>query len=1308
MSSVRHGVFHAHSMFSLHDSTQTPEEMVKWAKEHGCESITLTDHGSLLGVDDFMEAGQKYGVNTIPGVETYLENREHLILIPMDNEGFTSISHAIREANVFQEKVGEVDCPIMKDEILMRFKGNTHVIASSACIKGPIANILLSGYQIKKKLQKEIAKADILKEAETKYETAKQSYEMYAEKVKELKRSKTEYTKFLNDSYLKRIEKSTGETREAMEALKNKAEEMVPKIEKKIAEFTEQRKSWKKCADRLKNTVKKKAAIMEQIQNTAIPDQQELYERAKEKLCYLKSIFPYFFLEVQYHGLEQERLVMPLIVQLARETDTPLIAGQDAHMTYDTEDCVRARQIVRFNYFKHHQEVSEVDRTLYLMTDQQLEQALLQCIDAEAVKEALENVSILKDCHVRFVKENHYPKCRTEQNFESLLMEARNRKVNDGTWNETYEARLQREMKIISEMGYIDYHLVVRDYCNEMRKLGTIPRKELKNMPLDFSKADAWIEEKGFRTGIGVGPGRGSAAGSLVCYLLGITNIDPIKYGLLFDRYLNPERVSMPDIDTDVKTSLRPYIIRYLKWKYGERAVCSIMTKTTYAAKNSIQMAGRDRMFELFPKEKDRCTKNEEKRKAYRKEHTLVLSDMIPETPGITLSACESMFQKKYMNDPEKCLIWKRAKLLEGKLSSTGVHAGGIVISDNDNINDYVPLAYSEDDEKKETAKKVWAAQCDMIQIENKGLLKMDLLGLNTLDVLSDCLQLVEKHHGIAIDIDHIEFEEDVFREIYAKGNTNSVFQFESSGMKSMLKEFQPTCFEDLILLVAAYRPGPMQFLPDIIARKHHRIPLTYRIKELEPILATTYGGIIYQEQVMQIFQSLAGYSLGQADLVRRAMSKKKEEKLKVERTAFVYGDEERGIKGCVSNGIDAQKADELFDELIEFAKYAFNKSHAAAYALVSYQTAWLKYHYPVEFQCAMFNNKDVDKYQPVYEDCRGKIEILPLSIQASQYEFTIEDQKIRYGFHGIKGVGEIASVTPILWDRKQKGFYRSFGDFLLRNASVNEKGKWILPNKKLVQAFIDSGCFDCVANDREELNRMYEEVASKVSHSKESLESIIDEREKKCDFSQKNTKYNREQEANLLGNIISENPLKKYREEAYYGCAPIGEIPPGISLIMGYVSAITEKTSRSGNEMLIINLVGETGTCDVMFMKKRFTKAVMDVYLNQVIRMEVSTNDGSHFGRAIQMLRPTDSGYYLNLDTLEKTNEVAGIMNSFQSTKGSIRLTVQFHYKKTGEPFNRPYTKEYLVSLSVINSLHAQRILMLGREEYKKKEAVA
>lgn len=1348
-----YGINHAHSMFSLNDSTLSPNRMVERAKEIGAKNITLTDHGTLLGVDDFMDAGEKYGVNTIPGVEAYIENREHFILVARDYEGFVDISKAVREANTnIEHESKKLAFPIMKKDVIEEFfKGNTHVYATSACIKGPVAQVLLKN----KKIQR--AKDGMLKKIQ-KYESANTIYDKYAPikeqytaEIKAVKNNIKLYNKYLSSKYDKEIEKkekelaksvaedaqmtlfggtmnSSGLIKQALEEMKkNKetakaaletAEEDLKSLEKKKASVDTIVKESKDKAKKYKSTLKA-------IDEIEFYKEEDLYNEAKETALYYKSIFPYFFLEIQNHGLENELYVMPILCQIADETGIPLIASNDSHMADNSEDCILARQTIRFNYFSKHQELFPADKEVYMKPENELFKALSESVGEEYAKRALDGLDILDECKVVFPKEKHYPKVKEGPSFDELLEEARQKKIDNGEWDEEHEKRLRYEIKIIKEMGFVDYHMVVRDFCFKARELGVVPRDKLHLMPVDFSKTKDWIAQKGYKVGIGVGPGRGSAAGSLVCNLLGITNIDPLKYDLLFERYLNPERVTMPDIDSDIKTSLRPYIIKYLKWYYGEKAVCSIMTKTTYAAKGAIQAAGRDRASELYmslPK-----AENDEKTREFMK-LAYKISDAIQD--GENLKDYEETFNREYANNKEAQIIWRRAKLIEGVVTTTGTHAGGVVISDNGNINDYVPLAWNED-------KNVWAAQCDMVKIEEKGLLKMDVLGLRTLDSISYTLHLIEDLHGISIDIDKIPIEPEVI-ELFAKGDTNNVFQFESDGMKSMLKEFEPETLLDLVLLNAAYRPGPMDFIPEIIARKRWerdgrrgeapKSSITLKNKTLDGILESTYGCPIYQEQIMQIFRQMAGYSLGRADEVRRAMSKKKEEKLKKEKAFFINGNEKeiedakakieelkkqletcseedrqdieikiskikipQPIEGCVAkHGVSAEDADKLFEQMMPFAKYGFNKSHATAYTVVAYMTAWLKYHYPSEFICGMFNTKEQDAYGPIIEDCKAhKINLLPPDINKSYYDFTIEDGNIRFGFKGINGIGNESAVDMIVSERSKIASetpYTSLKDLMNRVQKETEDGGVQRLDKGIMKALIYSGALDGIVSNREQGVKNFEMLLDFQNTSPDGLltDDIISSL--KLEVLPPNKIENRKLELKYLGVIVGDNPLDSYQDEATYGCTKVDEIQDGKANVMGLVIDVENKKSKKGNDMQIVTLDTPSGYCSVLFVNSAY---MFDGFVGSVVSIGVEAKDTTLFGKAIEFLNAEFKTYRKDFKDIEEWKKEAKYINEHKNT-GREKLYVSSPFvREEVLPYSRVYGP-FSVSEEVIKNIKA------------------
>lgn len=1332
---------HNHSYYSLNDAPQSPEEYVRRCKELGFTSVALNDHGTLLGVYPFMDACKKYGINGVPGIEAYskvcpavmnrlskyepyLSGRTHLIINPKNYKGYQSLCYASKEASANIEKLIKMSYPVMVCEVVERyFKDNANVFATSACVQGAIGYILLTNFRIKRKLQKEEAVCEEFAEPYRKYTVENEILMSLCDKLKEKKKAYTSHAKFLKPAHeakismlqtkIKEMEdngkqdgkkyKRTKESFDAAVAAFNDAKEAVPVIQEEVHALESKRDAQKIIVADLKKGVNKYLNAKKKIDAQFYIPEDELYECAKMQLEYYKSIFKEFFIELQYHGIDTEEYVMPILLQLAEETNTPIIAANDAHVSDNSESSFETRRIIRYNYFNKSQVSDDADRQLYVKSDWELIDALSSVIPEEKAKEAVRNTDIFHECHVVIPEnEEHYPSVKdSEENFDRLLHEARQKRIDNGTWNETYEARLNHEVEVIKRMGYVDYHMVVRDFCNEARFLGVIPKEDLIHLSSNFDEVHEYVKEKGYKCGVGAGPGRGSAAGSLVCYLLGITNIDPIKYNLLFERFLNPERVSMPDIDTDIKTSLRPTIIKYVQWKYGERAVCSIATETKYMAKSAVQMAGRERasqLYDMLPK-KDAKLKQQQ----YLYNITDKISKIIPEKPNVTLADCEDDFRKTF-SGKEEAIIWEHAKLLEGLVCGTGIHAGGVIISDSDNVNDYVAVSWNEEN-------KIWAAQCDMIKAEEIGLLKMDMLGLLFLDCISDCLHLIKKHRNIEINIDEIPLDDEkVFSEIYSKGNTNSVFQVESSGMKSMMRDFKPTCLEDLIILVACYRPGPMQYLDDIIAVKNGRKQLTYKTPELEDILCTTYGATVYQEQVMQIFQKLAGYSLGAADMVRRAMSKKKEEKLAIERKSFINGDEERGIDGCVANGIDPQIANRLFDEMMDFAKYAFNKSHAASYALVSYQTAWLKYNYPLEYMCSMFNNKNIDSFEPLYSDCnQSGIQVLPPDINRSQYAFTIEGDSIRYGFSGIKGIGEasVDMVKNVIIDGRKDGDYLSFQDFIIRtftietNAGGEKKVSFI--DKKTVQSMIKAGCFDSVYEYSRQTLIDFTERWPSISADGKS-----DDEARKCvadaingiqlPMIQKDIAFNMSCEVEKLGTILSEHPLDKYKNDKDYGCTPLDSLSSGSSVsVFGFVASAELKKSKKGNNMIIVTLQGKCGTGTIFLMNSLYDRysGNMDELERNVIRVTGTVNDGGTiFANDIRSIQRDEGDYFLELKDIKSTSFMMDLRKKNIGER-YIKVKILFHYAWSKNQLVRrqPYVHEFLFSDEEMESVKSEGI---------------
>lgn len=1312
--------YHIHSMYSLFDSTSEPEDIVKKCKELDLKNIVLNDHDSLLGIESFMDAGKKYGINTIPGIEISMP--EHLILIAKNYKGYQEISAALKEANKNIKKIGKhINKPIFSKDILTKyFKNSNNIIATSACIQGTISQILLTNKERFKKELAELKKLETTNEEFILYNEYNQKYLAAKEISSTLEKKRKLYEKTLSkenkEKILKDNEKlkelkvkqaSLDEEKKKYENLQKKREKIENSIRENLALIQEAKSNYnqvisilekkneekiefKKRRDKFKNASKKQEDINRKLIELKPIDQATLYEQAKEELVFYKSIFKDFYIELQYHGMDEEAYVMPILLKMAKETDTSWLIANDAHLIDNSNESIEARRLIRYNYFEKPQEISEFDKELYIKSKDELKAILSQIIDEEDINIGIDNLSILEDCKVDFPNEKHYP-CAEGVDFDTEIEKARQELINKGIWSEEYQQRLDYEVEVIKKMGFVDYHMNVYVISKISRLLGKIPKDRLAEIPDDFNEIEEWLSTQNYHSGIGIGDGRGSAAGSLVCYMLHITNVNPLTYDLIFDRYLNPERVTMPDVDSDIKTSLRPTIIKYLQWKYGIDAVCSIATVTTFAPKGAIQFAGREMKDRLYPNKESFESKDFMNR-------YLKMSDVIPEDdPKASFKKYEKNIIELYGNDKQMMEVLHNAIMLENKIKGTGVHAGGVVISDNSNINEYVPLAYNDN-------KNVWVAQCDMVRLEEKGLLKMDLLGLNTLDCISDCMQLVEKYRGIIIDLDDIPFEDCIFEGIYSKGLTNSVFQFESAGMKNMLTRFRPNCIEDLIILVSMYRPGPMQYLDDVIAVKRGEKEVTYICDDLKPILSKTYGAIVYQEQVMKIFQDLAGYTLGGADTVRRYMSKKKEDKLAQEREAFINGDYARGIAGCKAKGISEDVANALFDQMMDFASYAFNKSHAAAYAILSYKTAYLKYHYPIEFMCAMFNNSESEDYAILVDDCREfGIKVLPPCINHSAYDFSIEGNAIRYGFKGIKGLGDANREELINISNKRK--YNDFSDFICKNMSADDTGLVTgFPKKGLIEILIKAGCFDSLHKNREDLYKkwtsLYTENFKKLSLK--TVKGIIEDMS--ISTLPCNKQFIYEMELDLLNNVISEDPLEQYQDDEIYECVPINQLnnDKGCS-IYGFALKSENIVNKKGNKEIIVDLLGKMGKCKIHIQGKLYETFSNKLYEinNHVLKFKGNAYGSIHFYASdIQSLNAIVPEYLIELNDLTSHNLVNSILK--KSSKGSTIIHVQYSYDEHEKRLIFPHWKKISINDDTLHEIEEHNINLKQYQTFK------
>ena len=909
---------------------------------------------------------------------------------------------------------------------------------------------------------------------------------------------------------------------------------------------------------------------------------RSMYEDAKEAALRYQEIFgkDNFFLELQDHGIAQQQMVNQQLMRLHEETGIPMVATNDVHYTY--QDDVESHDILLC--LQTGKKLADEDRMRYeggqyfVKSPQEMAELFPYAL------EALENThKIAMRCNVEIefgvTKLPRYdvPEGYTAWEYlNKLCFEGLQERYQPVT--EELKERLTYELNTIQNMGYVDYFLIVWDFIKYARDHDIM-----------------------------VGPGRGSAAGSLVSYTLGITKLDPIKYDLLFERFLNPERVSMPDIDIDFCFERRQEVIDYVVRKYGKDRVVQIVTFGTLAARGVIRDVGR--VMDLPYAQVDTIAK------------------MIPNELNITIDKALKMnpeLARVYAQDEQIHHLIDMAKRLEGLPRHTSMHAAGVVISQKD-VDEYVPLSRASDG--------TITTQFTMTTLEELGLLKMDFLGLRTLTVIQNAVHLIEKDTGIRLDMDKIDYDDKKVLDSIGTGKTDGIFQIESPGMKNFMKELKPQSLEDIIAGISLYRPGPMDFIPQYIRGKNHPETITYDCPQLESILKPTYGCIVYQEQVMQIVRSLAGYTLGRSDLVRRAMSKKKASVMEKERQNFVYGNEAEGVPGCIVNGIEEKVANKIYDDMIDFAKYAFNKSHAAAYAVVSYQTAYLKYYYPVEFMAALMTSV-IDNPSKVSEyilSCRKMgIQILPPDINCGEGAFSVDGNSIRYGLSAIKSVGKPV-IRAIVEERKAGGIFQNMKDFVTRMT-----GREI--NKRAIENFIKAGAFDCLEGNRHQKMMVYPRIVDSVVQERKNamagqmtLFDIVGEEDKKAfEISLPDVpEYDKEEllafEKEVLGVYISGHPLENYTAMMEKNITAItsdfqpddeigaARVRDGQSVVVGGI--ITEKTvkyTKNNKVMAFLTLEDLVGTVEIIVFPRDYEKnhLLMDEESKVFIRGRVAAED--------------------------------------------------------------------------------------------------
>ena len=975
-------------------------------------------------------------------------------------------------------------------------------------------------------------------------------------------------------------------------------------------------------------------------------------EAAKKSALWFKSIFGEdYYLEIQNNGIKEQVLVNQKLIQLSKELDIPLLATNDSHYL-KKEDAYNHEVLLCIQTGKR---MSDEDRMRF-ETDELYIKSPEEMMDYfKAVPDAIENtVKVAEKCNVEFeFGHTILPNYDVPEEFATHY-DYLKKLTDDGIRNRYGEnpskdiiERKEYELGVIKKMGYVDYFLIVWDYVH-------------------YAKSH----------GIPVGPGRGSGAGSIVAYAIEITDIDPIKYGLIFERFLNPERISMPDFDIDFDYEKRQDVIDYVARKYGHDHVSQIITFGTMAAKMVIRDVARVLDYPYAEADK--------------------LAKMIPNEIHITISKAMEInkeLKDLYDTNLEVKKLLDIAMALEGMPRQASTHACGIIIAREPVVN-YVPL-YARDG--------VISTQYIMTTLEELGLLKMDFLGLRTLTVIRDAKELIKKNRGIDVEFDKDMADPKVYK-LWQDGDSVGIFQFESQGMTNFMKELKPDCLEDIIAGVSLYRPGPMDQIPRYIANKKDPEHAVYTHPALKPILKVTYGCMVYQEQVMQIVRDLAGYSLGRADLVRRAMGKKKLDVMAKERENFVHGKlDENGnveIPGCVRNGIDEASANKIFDEMSEFAKYAFNKSHAACYAVVAYQTAYLKAYYPAEFMSAMLNSflGNLDKIPIYINECKkSNIAILKPDINKSYTKFTATDNSVRFGLGSIKNVG-LAAVDAIVKERENGGEFKDFTDFAERIY-----GEAV--NKKCIESLIRAGAFDNMGKTRCTLIASYEQIIDTIadsqkknftnqitmfdiSNSEEDIQKMKYNYMEMDEFSEKELLS---MEKEMLGIYISGHPLEKYRKQldevTNFNTAQIEEameqmtagekcdLQDGQSVkLAGVITKIKKKFTKSNKVMAFVTIEDLYGSCELIVFESCYNKCSNLLMEESLILCEgrISIRDENDITIIANQITELKSNSQRKLviditDLPEETKEkLRGTIKFFEGEQNNLKVNVKTNGKET------------------------------------------
>ena len=1246
-------VFDVYSQHSIKQSTMTIKDVVKRASEAGAKAVALADMYSATGMIDFIKQCQKKGLKSIVGITLRYRPEINvpegdIAVFAKNYEGYMDLCSLISDSYVAVEKGAEH--PTIDKEILGKYGKNGNIFVTTSGLNGVLASLFFGNDEINEEI--EALKKKIVNynnPDDPAYIKNKELAEENNREIERLLKQREECSILSKKTYKKRkvaLELLKGEEREAEEkrimaeeAESEEAKKELDRINNAISRLRKKVSSVNAYIKQMEKTHKNYTGLDRQIKELEaklVPDESRgIYINAicNELICLVGH--DNFYLEIQFHRDERELPVMKELSALAIEKGYRLIAGQGARINSPEE--TGKYRFVRSMDLESRYEERESDGEYYIKNEESLKEILKEAVYDGAVALCMASLDeIGKTCNVVLPDTLHYPRFRDENGvpvadakamLRSKAEEGAGKLFEEGEFDEEYRKRMDYELSVICDLGYADYLLIVADFINYAR---------------DYAKKN---NKDGI--GYGIGPGRGSAAGSLVCYLLGITEINPMKYGLIFERFLNKDRVSMPDIDTDFSNEVRDAAIEYVKKKYGYDSVASIATITTQKARASVRNCTRTLAYYLY---------GNDAKTFYPEEHKTLtdlgdrISKSIPKGPDVVLGDSETELRDKFSEEKNAKEIIDKALETEGIITNTGVHAAGVIIGDGQPLREYVPLMYDAEDKK-------WATQCDKDQAEkDMKLLKMDFLGLINLDIITECIRRVKELYGVSIDVSRLPFEDEVFSEIFSKGNTGSVFQFESDGMKGMLRKFQPSCFEDIILLVAAYRPGPMSTIPDIISVKQGKTDPEYLVPGLNEILDKTYGHPIYQEQLMDICHKCAGFSLGKADIIRKAMSKKKVEEF--------LGYKDEFIDGIVkTSGAGKGNAEKLWDSLVNFAMYAFNKSHAAAYAYISYITAYLKYHYPSEYMCAVLNNAKIENIPQLLSECRNMgIKVLCPDVNLSNERFDVRGTDIVYGLSCIKTFQK-AAADKIITERRENGKFKSFMDFLFRTGI----------GKTNTEKLIKCGAFDFFCKDREKLLSVLPDYSDAAGTVKDKRKILADEgsSQKKKDNAQavidsiifefgdveivpekeEITDDMLDAEMDYLGGYISRHPLDSYKHIYTSGVTKIKDAEEGknkrfAGIIKGFR---TVKSKKTGKEHAFFMLEDPSGTIEVCCFSDYYKKYGDLLKENAVVIID---------GKVVSDDNEEESEYKLIVSEVSTcTKSVGNIMAAFKSEDDKKRF---------------------------------------------------